>query len=185
MARRPNRRKKKPTGLKPLTRGQVVTLWSVLLLASPLAYPSLICLGLALLPSFIAWKLESGGDRYLGGSIAVMNVPAALPVVFDVLRRGHDSAALVAVLSEPVSWLLPYGAAALAAMIYVAMPSFVIPFYFGRSGRRVTELEERRTELLEAWGDEIDPGEISVKFDDEDDEDADEDDDIEDERDAA
>ena len=76
MARRPNRRKKKPTGLKPLTRGQVVTLWSVLLLASPLAYPSLICLGLALLPSFIAWKLESGGDRYLGGSIAVMNFPA-------------------------------------------------------------------------------------------------------------
>lgn len=164
MARKP--KKKKPPALKPLSRGQKLTLWGVLLLALPLAYPSLVVLGLSLLPSFVGWKLDRKRDRYLGGSIAVLNFTAALPGVFDVMQRGHDAQALAAVLAQPLTWLLPYGAAALAGLIYIAMPSFVIPYYFGHSGRRLVKLEERRQELLTAWGEEIDPGEITVSIDD-------------------
>jgi hypothetical protein len=148
--------KPRPKQSAPLSAGTVlVGVLSVGLVMIVFALPTLLLLVFGLAPTWAAFITDRTYGRARGFAVGTFNLAGVTPFFIRVWRGADSMETVLAVLSDPYSWLVMYGAAALSmALIWIA-PSFSGALLEFRATAKTTRLARQQEEILENWGEEV------------------------------
>ncbi len=141
-----------------LSKGQKIFLLVSLLPLAALTLPTLIVVGLGLLPTVSAAIFERGSRKSLAATVGMLNLTGCLPLVVDLWSHGQSFAAIRLVLGDTMPWMIAYGAAGLGWLLYYATPPFIATYLAVVSETRVRVFRLSQRKLAELWGEEIAEG---------------------------
>lgn len=140
---------------KPPRRGRrraLVLVLSLLFVVQVLSPASMIILIAGMTPTIVAYFVDPETAKRGTHAMAVLNMAGVLPVVAELWAAGATRTAAMALLSDPMNWLLMYGGAGLAVFMMAALPPFVAQVLEVGAKQQVAELEEQQRKLVEQWG---------------------------------
>lgn len=141
-ARAPKKRKKKGP-------------WTFLLLILPAALvvlPTSVLFGLGMIPTIVAYAVDRSSEKSAPITVGGLNFCGCLPYVIDLWKHSGTLTAALKVFSDPLAWLVMYGAAAVGWAFYYGIPPAVANAELLRSERRVDVLKQRKVALVQEWG---------------------------------
>lgn len=148
----------KPKGRASRDWGPVY--WGTVIFASlavgmVLALPTVLVIGMGLLPTFAALLVDVHPKKYAAWSVGLLNAAGLLPYLGKVWMEGHDLDAAYAVLSDVVAWLVVYSAAGAGWLVYMAMPALGSVIVDMRSNSRIRRLKAEKQALIDEWGEAV------------------------------
>lgn len=129
-----------------------------LLIAVPIGLmivPTMIVLGVALVPTGVAFLLERRNGYYGGLTVGAMNLAGAAPFLGDLWFDGHTVEAALGIITNVFAWMSFYGAALFGWAIYSTTPSVIGTFMAMTAGRRIAAMREQQKELVQKWGPDV------------------------------
>jgi hypothetical protein len=154
MAKPSSNGKEPASGTKgPVYWGTVI--FAALAIGMVFALPTVLVIGMGLLPTFAALLVDVHPKKYAAWSVGLLNSAGLLPYLGDLWAKGHDLDGAFAVISDVVAWLVVYSAAAAGWLIYMAMPALGSVIVDIRSNRRIRRLKAEKQALIEEWGDAV------------------------------
>lgn len=140
----------------PRSRG--VRGYVVLALMLPVAivlFPSFVVLGVAMVPSVVAWLVDPGNRRHLVATVGSLNFAGSLFFLVRLWTDEHDIAHALGVLHDAMGWLVAYGAAAIGYGVYYFMPTVTEGIVRLRAEAQLARLEREMRALSDEWGEEV------------------------------
>jgi hypothetical protein len=136
-------------GMVPKTAAAAVAL------AGLAALPLFLVLLPGMMPAFVALFVDRRRPRHLSYTVGVMNFAGVLPFVLALAKDGASLNAAAAVLVDPVSWLVMYGAAAAGWLICAATPPLARLCLDLQATQKRRALEALGRAIRQEWGDEV------------------------------
>lgn len=133
-------------------------LWTFLLLIVPAALvvmATTVLFIIGMIPTAVAFVIDRDPEKPAPITVGALNFCGCLPFAIDLWMRGNTLAALGKMLTNPVSWLIMYGAAAVGWAFYFGIPPMVASAEVMRAEKRVAELRQKKAELVGSWGPEV------------------------------
>ena len=129
--------------------------WLLLSLLLLFVVPSLILLGLLMLPTLGALVTDRRPEKYATTCVGGFNLTASLPYLFKLWEGGGGPTALILILQNVWMWLITYSVAAIAWGIFWLIPETIVRFSNWHSKDELKHLQSRKQELLDEWGVDI------------------------------
>ncbi len=147
-------------GKTPAPKGKSSRLGSTLLLIAliPLAlmYMSLTTvLVVGMLPTMAAFIVDPDRRGLAPLTVGALNFAGTLHFLILTLTAGHSMDSAIHILSDPLSWIIMYGAAGVGWGFYFGIPPTISTFIAMRAQMEISSATAKQKELIEAWGDEI------------------------------
>lgn len=133
----------------------VVTMLLLVALGSVFAPPTVIILGIGLVPTFVARFANPNRIKGTVAAMTALNLAGIIPVLGMLYQKGHTIERAFILLGDVYIWLLLYGGAGLAAFLLWGVPIAVQAGYEIQARQYVKRLEKRRSRLIEEWGGQI------------------------------
>ena len=114
---------------------------------------TILCIGM--LPSMVALLTSSVLTRSRVSTIAALNFAGCVPFVFELWSLGNDVEAAFAIITEPLTITIVYGAAALGYIFDWVIVGVVSAYLYQRSETRIKWVDKRQNQLVEAWGKKV------------------------------
>lgn len=114
--------------------------------------PTVLVLGIGMLPTLGAMLSDRRREKYATLCVGAMNFTGVLPFLIKLWTEDHSYEHAFAVIGDPITWLIMYGAAALGWAIYFVAPGIVGMFIGMRTEQRIQKLRRRQRDLVEEWG---------------------------------
>jgi len=117
-------------------------------------FPSLLLL-IGMLPTVL--ELFFGNDRKGSSVVAIgaLNAAGILPFLIELWQKGQTTGNAILILSQPTTWLVMFGAAAVGWLILFAVPQAAATLTLARAETRVQLLKHNLERLKEVWGPEV------------------------------
>lgn len=128
---------------------------ALLLPAGIVLLPSFIVLSVAMVPTLVAWMIDTSQRKYLAATVGALNFAGSLYFLGRLWAWQHDLGAAVEVLGDVYGWLIAYGAAAAGYGVYYVMPRLTAQVAAFKAQRRLASLERGMQDLVEEWGDPV------------------------------
>ncbi len=133
----------------------VVTMLLLVALGSVFAPPTVIILGIGLVPTFVARFANPNRIKGTVAAMTALNLAGVIPVLGMLYQKGHTIEQAFTLLGDVYVWLLLYGGAGLAAFLLWGVPIVVQGGYEIQARQYVKRLDKRRSKLIEEWGGQI------------------------------
>lgn len=117
--------------------------------------PSILLLGLGMLPTFAAMMVDQRREKYTTLCVGCMNFVGVLPFVARLWTEERSFAKALEIIVDPFSWLVMLGAAGFGWCIFLLTPSIVSTVLAMRIEQRIGRLRRRQKELVGEWGPEV------------------------------
>lgn len=134
------------------------SLWTFLLLLLPaglVVLPTTILFGLGMIPTMVAYVVDRDPEKPAPITVGGLNFCGCLPYAIDLWKHGGGISAALKVFSDPMAWLVMYGAAAVGWAFYYGIPPAVANAEVMRSERRIDALKQRKVGLVQEWGPDV------------------------------
>ena len=122
--------------------------------AAPFIYPTL-CLFVGMIPTVVALFTESDRKGSSVTAIGAMNVAGITPFVIDLWQKGQTYENATIILSDPQTWLVMFGAAAVGQLILFAVPQAIASTTMARTEARISLLKDHMEVLKHTWGPDV------------------------------
>jgi hypothetical protein len=119
------------------------------------ALPLCLLIVPGMMPSLAVLFVDRQRPRYLSYSVAVMNFAGVLPFLLALATSGMSLAAAAHKLSDPFTWLVMYGAAAVGWFTCAATPPLARICIEIQAGQRRRTLEALAKAMRQEWGEEV------------------------------
>lgn len=143
----------------PLNQTQVLRriIWGGLFFATLLFFsPGTVMLMLfGLLPSFVALIIDRSDGKYATFCVLGLNFSGLFPFIADLWFKTNSIDAATNILTDVFSLLIIYTSAGLGWMFYMVLPPVVTSMLSVMSERRVVELRENQSTIIEEWGEGV------------------------------
>jgi hypothetical protein len=147
---------KQATGGRGAPRGATATVVMIVFaLLAITALPLCIVLLTGLIPTMVSVLTDRYRARYLTRTIGAMNLAGIAPLVYQLWTHHFTLDEAMALLSNPMSWLMMYGAAALGWALFLAMPLVARVVVDVRADQQQTYLKARAKQLVAEWGEDV------------------------------
>lgn len=120
-----------------------------------LLLPTCIVLLIMMVPTVVAYMVDRTREKYLAITIGLINFCGALPAVAELWSEGQRYEVALAITTDPMSWLIAYGAAAVGWMVYGGLPPVLANYYAITSDARLQSLLRQQEKLVRNWGEEV------------------------------
>lgn len=117
--------------------------------------PTSIILAIGMLPTFIAMLVEDDADHTAPITVGAMNFAGVMPFIILLWQRGQTLNNALNLMTEPVNWLVMYGAALGGWIVYFVLPSFVAVWATLRAEFKIRELKALQEKLQKEWGPDV------------------------------
>lgn len=152
MTTQPKEKAPAASGRRPRPRIKIVLPSLVLLGLSLVALPTVTIVVVGLLPAFTWLIVDMTPGRYGFRCIASMNVAGVVPFVFQLWMNGNDLPTAIAIVSQPLAWLVFMCAGASGWLIFYVVPGLVAALQKFNARQSIRELRGLQEELVEEWG---------------------------------
>ena len=124
-------------------------------LASLAVLPLFFVIVPGMMPTVVTLFVDRQRPRHLTYTVGLMNFAGVLPFLLT-LAKGHLSLQTVAaLLSDPMVWLVMYGAAAAGCLICAAMSPLARVCLELQAAQKRRALESLATAIRREWGEEV------------------------------
>ncbi|MDH3241437.1 MAG: acyl-CoA synthetase [Alphaproteobacteria bacterium] len=148
----------KRKGRTSRTKGPVywgTVIFATLAIGMVFALPTVLVIGMGLLPTFAALLVDVHPRKYAAWSVGLLNGSGLLPYLGQLWIKGHTLDGAFAVLSDVVAWLVVYSAAGAGWLIYMAMPTLGSVIIDIRSNSQIRRLKAEKQALIDEWGEAV------------------------------
>lgn len=169
MAKKPNKEANKSSGS--------LLAWVVALVLGAVALPTVLLLVIGMAPTLVAYFIvDRNPSKYATRAVGYLNFAGCLPYAIELWRGGQvwDFDVLLGIVSNPLTLLVMYSAAAVGWLILFAAPPVVAAYLSVTSEVREKALKARQSELIESWGRNVRLGTMGAAMADDDEEAGDE-----------
>ncbi len=142
-------RKKKKIGFK----GQLLVV--ALFLGAFVFLPTTIMLVVGMLPTFVAGIVDKTKEKVKALTVGFMNFAGCFPFWLEMVTTSHTREVAVGFISQPMTLVIMYSAAAMGYMIEWAVTGIVSNVMVQKGERRLDYIDKRFEELERKWGREV------------------------------
>ncbi len=135
--------------------GAMVIFLFVVVPASVFAAPTALMFVVGLIPTVVAAIIDRDPEKSAPLTVGPLNVCGVLPFTMEMWRHGHTLPVAMHLLTDPFTWLVMYGAAAMGWIFYYMIPPMVTNFEVLRWQSRIESLRDKKVALIEEWGPEV------------------------------
>lgn len=128
---------------------------AVLLILVMITPGTVLLLFFTMLPTGVAYVVDSSRGKYAASSVGGMNFAAVFPVLFGLWLHGNSISAASTVLTDPFRMAAIYGAAAFGWILHLGIPMIACAIHRVTSVGKIARLRMRQQQLIEAWGEEV------------------------------
>jgi hypothetical protein len=133
----------------------VFTIIIIVGFAMPFMLPTVVLLLAGLIPTYVALSTDSDPQKSGAVSVGAMNFAGIVPFIIDLWSKGQTMGNTLHILSDPNSWLIIFGAAAVGQLIVYAVPQAIATLTLAQAEMRAKNLRKNLEMLKEAWGPEV------------------------------
>ena len=169
MATKPQSQKQSKAGGS--STGQAVA-WVIAPVLGVVALPTLILLAVGMLPTVVSYFIvDRHPSKYTTRTIGYLNFAGCLPYALDIWQSGgvFDFEVVFEILTDPLSLLVMYTAAATGWIVFASAPPVVAAYLTVTSEIKTKTFEARQQELVEDWGRNVRHGAMGEELKDDDD----------------
>jgi len=120
-----------------------------------LFYETVLLLAVGMLPSGVAYLIDTHPRRHATKTVAWMNLAGALIVAFELWESDTSLATTFDLLGDPVNWVIMLGGAGVGWVIHFTVPGIVLRYLDMSLDRQRKRLREQQEELEKEWGKEV------------------------------
>jgi hypothetical protein len=117
--------------------------------------PLILVLLPGMMPTLVTLFIDRQRPRYLTYTVGAMNFSGVLPILLTIARGPLTMTAAGVALTNPVSWMVMYGAAAVGWLIYGATPPLARLCLELQASQKRRALEALAKAVRQEWGDEV------------------------------
>lgn len=132
----------------------VIILMIVFGAAVPFILPTLVLLA-GMLPTIVALFTEDEHNHSSAAAIGAMNAAGIVPFVIELWHKGQTIDNAFALISDPTTWLVMLGAAALGQLIVFAVPQAIASISVSHAEARIALLKKNLETLQAMWGPDV------------------------------
>lgn len=128
-----------------------IIIGTVLAIMAVIMLPTTIVIMVGLVPSAVAFFVDSSREKLLGTTVLSLNVAGVLPAVLRLWKTGHHMENAISLISQPsvlIMVLIPSG---MGWLLYIYMPQIASKLVRKRAESRIRSLEKQQKELIEQW----------------------------------
>lgn len=122
---------------------------------APFMFPTVVLVIIGLLPTIFAFFIDKDRQHSSATAIGAMNCAGITPFVIDLWIKGQSMGNVFQILSEPSTWLIILGAAAIGQTIVAVIPQAMATLTLVHSEMRVKTLKHNLEQLKESWGPDV------------------------------
>ncbi len=131
--------------------------WVIIPALIVVAWKVAILVVLGMLPTLVALIIDRRPEKYAAYCVGGFNLCGLVPWVVKLFVDGQSSVALQHIMTNPFSWLVIYGAAAIGWLVFSWTPELVLRMTAFRDRQEIASLQKRQETLVEEWGPDIIP----------------------------
>jgi predicted permease len=128
---------------------------AIVVILGAMFVPTTMVIAVGLLPSAAAFIVDQDAKRSITMTVTLMNSVGVLPFVLDLWKKGQTIDHSLAIIEEPVTWLIMYGAAGVGWVICFTVPHIVQLILGQRARLQIADLERQQEDLRHEWGEEV------------------------------
>lgn len=156
MAKVDKKKEEKAEGKKAKKKGGIPLVALVLGgIAALLALPITLILVAALVPTFVLMLTDRSEKRSPTVCVGALNLSSAAVVVMQLMRTGLGFDNALALLMQPLNWLIMWAGAAVGWAILTFVPPVVAQLLAGMAEMRVVKLKKNLDEIKKNWSDSV------------------------------
>lgn len=134
--------------------GKLVLFMIVIGCLVPFGVPTLlVCLGL--LPTLVTLVTDTDRNRSSLATIGYLNMAGVLPFLIELWQKGQTMEVAVAIIRDPFSWVVMFGAAGIGQLMLYTIPPIVSSMIIMRQESRLRILREGVEQLEAIWGSDV------------------------------
>ena len=118
-------------------------------------YATTILLVIGMLPTIVAKLVDKTKEKTKSMTIGFMNFAGCFLFWYEILEKGHNIDAVLAVLSNPTSIVIIYSTAMLGYLIEWGVVGFAANIAVQRGKTRLVTIKKQQEELVRKWGPEV------------------------------
>lgn len=115
-------------------------------------YPTLIVALGGMLPTLVAFVVDNRKERYAARTVGYLNSAGVFIVCLDMWSGDHTWQHSLDLLSQPVNYLIMFGAAAVGWVLYFIFPPVANAYLTIHNDLRMKSLNSEQEKLVKEWG---------------------------------
>lgn len=137
------------------SRVGMLGLMALILPMGLLILPTSLLVLAGMIPSMVAYAVDRHDDKTAALTVGSMNICGVMPFCIQLWQHGHVLRYAIDLLSQPVTFMVMYSAAAVGWLLYFTIPPLVAGWSASRDQARIVSLDDQRQALTEIWGQEV------------------------------
>ena len=117
--------------------------------------PTFVLVMVGLIPTFVALMTDDDPEKSTSITIGSLNVIGTLPFVIDLWVRGQTIGTAFDIMSQAMTWIVIFGAAAIGKLIIFVVPQATATISLATAERRHKMLNDHLESLKSAWGTDV------------------------------
>jgi hypothetical protein len=138
----------KPKGMKT----QSLILGVILAVCAVRMMPTTIIVVVGMLPTAVAYFVDSSREKTLGPVVFCLNFAGVLPALLKLWSQGQTMSAAMDLITQPFMLAIMLFPAACGWLLYAYMPYLVIGIVKRKAEARIKTLEKYQQDLIDQWG---------------------------------
>ena len=141
-------------GISPLT----IIIIFPLFIGGIVFLPTTVLILTGMLPTIVSILIDRDPQRYTSMTVGLMNTAGVIPLLIKLWVMDESMETSLHLLSDPVSWLMMYGAATFGWLIFFTVPPIVQTLINQHLKLRISGLEHKQQAMVKEWGEDIKSG---------------------------
>jgi ascorbate-specific PTS system EIIC-type component UlaA len=143
-----NKKKKKGLGFK----GAIISV--LIIFSAALFLPTTAFLLFGMLPTMAAYFADRKGG-WKAVTIGAMNMAGCTPFLLHLWTTENTVSYALSLITDPRTVIVIFSAASIGFLVEWAMSGIVVTVMTQRSKIRLSDMDKRRKNLIERWGEEV------------------------------
>lgn len=136
-------------------KGRATLLLIFIAVLSIVFLPTAVILFVGLIPSFVAFFVDSTPKKTKAVTVGSYNVMGCVPFMLDLWEVSGDLDVAIDILFTPLTLVVIYAAAAVGYFIYWGAGLVISSFFYQQGQSRRSDIVKRKQELIERWGRDV------------------------------
>jgi hypothetical protein len=128
-------------------------MWAFALMLLMVVFPQVVLLVLVgSLPTIVAFWTDRMPQKYAALCVGGMNLSGVFPFFMDLWTGRNNLSQAWDIMTDPLSLLTMYGAAAFGWALFIFLPPVVVAFLSVVAQHRIAQLRQTQRVLIREWG---------------------------------